>query len=435
MQLGAHGSLMSMNPAMSSLIFVSMEDWDDVWRRNQFVCAELARRHAGMKILFVGLPRNLTNDLRRGRLESVLKPGLWTVPGIQNIAVVHPWKVLPHSLVPGRNVNEGLMRWQVRSAAQQLGMRRPILWLNPHHAVHMARRMGECGVVYDVTDDWIALSQKSWLREQTRRQDAELCRKADAVIVCSQRLLEMKRRLAGQVHLIPNGVDAEHYRAVLEDHGPLPDATLGWKRPVLGYTGTLHTDRIDVNLLEAVARKLPGASIVLIGPNQLGSHDRSRLRSCGNVFLSDQVPYRLLPQYMRAFDVCITPHRVSEFTESLNPIKLWEYLAAGKPIVSTDVAGFRDYLHLLRIARGADEFVAAIHQALLEGNAFAQIRRDVAARHSWRARVDQIEVVLVGVSQGAGLENDTEAQAPDAVIPEGRQPAASDRSGRSLLTW
>jgi glycosyltransferase involved in cell wall biosynthesis len=420
---------------VADVIFVSMEDWDEVWRRNQFVCAELARRHAGMKVLFVGLPRNLTNDLRRGQLRSVLKPGRWTVPGVENVVVAHPWKVFPDTLSAGRGANERLMRRQVRSAAGRLGIRRPILWLNPHHAVHMAGRMGECGVVYDVTDDWSTLSQKPWMMDQTRRQDAELCRRADAVIVCSQRLLEMKRRLASQVHLIPNGVDAEHYRAVLEDRGPLPDATRDWKRPVLGYTGTLHTDRIDVDLLEAVARKVPEASIVLIGPNHLAADDLSRLRSCGNIFLTGQVPYRQLPQYMRAFDVCITPHRMSEFTESLNPIKLWEYLAAGKPIVSTDVAGFRDYRHLVRIARGADEFVAAIHQALGEGNALWQTRRDEAARHSWRARVDQIEVILESVARRAGSQNDGEAPAPDAVIPAGRQAApASDAARRSLLT-
>jgi teichuronic acid biosynthesis glycosyltransferase TuaH len=420
---------------LPDIIFVSMEDWDEVWRRNQFVCAELARRHTGIKILFVGLPRNLTNDLRRCQLRSVLKPGMWTVPGMENVVVMHPWKVLPHTLAWGRRGNERLMRRQVRSAAQKLGMRRAILWLNPHHAVHMAGRMGECGVVYDVTDDWITLTQKSWLKDLTVRQDAELCRKADAVIVCSQRLLEMKRPLAGQVHLIANGVDAEHYRAVLEDYAPLPDAARNWKPPVLGYTGTLHTDRIDVDLLETVARKLPHASIVLIGPNHLARGDLSRLRACGNIFLTGEVSYRLLPQYMRGFDVCITPHRMSEFTESLNPIKLWEYLAAGKPIVATDVAGFRDYRQLIRIARGADEFVAAIHQALGEGNALSQARRDEAARHSWRARVDQIEVILETVAQRAGSENDSEAPAPDAVIPAGRQAAsASDAARRSLLT-
>ena len=381
---------------MHDLIFISMEDWDEIWRRNQFVCAELARRHPEMKILFVGLPRNLSHDLRRGRLGSSRKPAVWKAPGLENITVTHPWKLLPNTLTLGRKINEWLMRRQVRRVAGELGIRRPLLWLNPHYAVHMAGRMGERAAVYDITDDWISLSQRKWITELTRRQDAELCRKADAVIVCSQRLFEMKQGPAKNLHLIPNGVDAAHYRTVLDGTGPLPEPARQWRRPVLGYTGTVHADRVDVDLLAAVARNMPQASVVLIGPNFLPAADLSRLRSYGNVHMPGPVPYRQIPEYMRAFDVCITPHRRSEFTESLNPIKLWEYLAAGKPIVSTDVAGFRDYPRLVRIANGVEQFVDAVRESLAEDRSVAEARRAEAARHSWEARVDQIEMVIQG---------------------------------------
>src|SRR6266478_1922830 len=79
-------------------------------------------------------------------------------------------------------------------------------------------------------------------------------------------------------------------------------------------------------------------SVALVGPNFLSPADNRRLLAVGNIFMTGPVPYARIPDYMSAFDVCITPHKISQFTESLNPIKLWEYLAAGLPIVSTDIA-------------------------------------------------------------------------------------------------
>jgi glycosyltransferase involved in cell wall biosynthesis len=273
-------------------------------------------------------------------------------------------------------------------------MRNPVLWLNPHSAVHMVGRMGESAVVYDITDDWTSTSQSTALTRLITAQDAELCRRADAVVVCSQRLFDMKRRMVKNLYLIPNGVHAEHYGRVLDDSGPLPRAAAGWRQPVLGYVGTIHPDRVDADLVEDVARQMPDASIVLVGPDHMPPAIRERFDRCGNILRTGPVAYDDVPTYMRAFDVCITPHCVTPFTESLQPIKLWEYLAAGKPIVSTDVAGFRDYPQFVRIAKTAEEFASAAREALVESPSLAESRRAEARGHSWQARVDQIESVI-----------------------------------------
>jgi len=378
---------------MPDLIFVSMENWDEVWRRNQFLCAGLARRFPQDKILFVGLPRDVTNDLRRGRLPSLAAADT-PVPGLPNVTLTRPVKLLPNTLVVGRRLNEKLFRDHVRRAAERLGLKAPVLWLNPHSAVHMAGRMGERGVVYDITDDWTTLTQSPTLTKLTVDQDAALCRRADAVIVCSERLQEMKRGLTNDLHLVQNGVDAAHYARVLDGAGPLPSPAGGWSKPVLGYTGSIHPDRVDVSLVEHLARRFPAGTVALVGPDMLPAADRQRLQSCPNVVLTGPRPYADLPDIMRAFDVCITPHRVTPFTESLNPLKLWEYLAAGKPIVATDVAGFRDYPQLVRIAADAGGFASAVEDALREDRAAGEARRAEARRHSWDARLDQVQEVL-----------------------------------------
>lgn len=377
---------------MSDLIFVSLENWDQIWRRNQFLVAEMARRDPGRTILFVGPSRDVSYGVRTRRLPFG-SDGARVRPPFDTIRLFRPLKLLPYTLALGRGANQILERAQVRRAARRLELARPILWLNPHQAHHYAGRLGESCVVYDITDDWISLTQKSWLRELTRWQDEQLCRKADAVIVCSEKLYKMKQNLSTNLHLIPNGVDAAHYASVLQS-GPLPAPAQVWRKPVLGYTGTLHPDRVDVELIDALARRFHDGTVALVGPNMLPVDQTKRLLTCGNVEFTGAVPYDELPGYMRAFDVCITPHKVTPFTESLNPIKLWEYLAAGKPIVSTDVAGFRDYADLAHIARDAESFLDAVKAALSEDGSLVKARQAVAAEHSWVRRVDAVEQVI-----------------------------------------
>jgi glycosyltransferase involved in cell wall biosynthesis len=410
-----------------------MEDWDDQWRRNQFVCAELGRRQPNRKILFLGVPRNLTRLLAAGEIGTILRSPITKVPGHPNITVTRALRVGLERFAAGIKLNQSITRHHLLNLSRRLELHRPVLWLNPHYATHLIGRMNESSVIYDITDDWISRDQPPWLADQTRRQDEEMCKKANAVIVCSQRLYEMKQPLAaGKLHLIPNGVDAEHYRAVLEGNGPLsgplsrysggglgwgsfrreyrergqtpkaialPPAAALWKKPVFGYTGTVHTDRLDVDLVESVARRLTAGTIVFLGPDHLPSAVRQRLEKTGRVVFHDAVPYEHIPQFMRAFDVCITPHRISPFVQSLQPIKLWEYLASGKPIVATPVSGFRDFPDLVRLAETAEDFAAQLAAAAAEGSARAPERQAVARDNSWLARVDDIERVLDLVSR------------------------------------
>jgi len=380
---------------MRDMIFVSMDDWDDHWRRNQFVCAELARRHPSAKILFLGDATKLLRRVASGDFGTLLRSPVRQIKEYPNITFSKSLRVGMERFEWGMTLNQAIARRHVRRLSNRLGLNRPILWLNPHWATHMIGRMDESTVVYDITDDWISRDQPAWLAEQVRRQDEEMCRRADAVIVCSQRLMEMKQPLAdGKMHLIANGVDADHYRVVLEGGGPLPPAAEAWPKPVFGYTGTIHADRIDVDLVEAVARRMKSGTLVFIGPNHLAAAQTARLTATSRIVFHGPVPYADIPQYMRAFTACMTPHRLSEFVESLQPIKLWEYLAAGKPIVATGIAGFRNYPRLVRLAHGAEEFYRQLNATIDEGPALASARHAIARQHSWRNRVDMIEQVL-----------------------------------------
>lgn len=375
------------------IAFVSLENWDAIWRRNQFLCAELTERHPDWKIEFVTPPWDVTYALRSGRLSLLSQPRVHSPTGYPNISLHTPLKLAPSSWRAGRQLNAALLRravrqWVVRPRENSL------LWINDHSAHHLAGKIG-AGTVYDITDDWTAFTQAPSLTARIREQDRDLCRRSQEVIVCSDYLHLKKKPLVkpGHLHLIPNGVDLDHYAQVWLPKAP-PTECAAWAKPVFGYTGTVHPDRLDVDLVEALARKMTSGCLVLIGPDHLPETDRQRLRRLGRVILHGPVPYARIPDYMRAFDACIVPHRLTEFTESLNPIKLWEYLAAGKPIVSTPVAGFRDFPHLVHLVEDANSFLARMEEALREKPELRQLRQREAGQHSWKSRVDQVEEVI-----------------------------------------
>ncbi|MEK0445535.1 MAG: putative teichuronic acid biosynthesis glycosyltransferase TuaH [Verrucomicrobiota bacterium] len=375
---------------MRDLIFVSLEDWDEVWRRNQFLCSEWLERFPGMRILFVGRSRDYSHAIRTGDWRGIWQPGLQSVPEFPGLSVLRPSKWAPNSLSFCRPWNRFFFAAQVRSAARSLGLRQPILWINDHFAWNLAGQLGERALVYDVTDDWTQMpSIRPAERKRIEAADRELCRRADLVLVCSRALEASRVSRCRRLERVANGVDASHYVSVAKQ--PCREAG---EAAVFGYLGTLHPDRLDIALVEALARRFPKGRVILCGPDYLGAEARSRLHGVPNVEVRPPVPYREVTSVLSEFDVCVVPHLCNAFTESLNPIKLWEYFACGKPVASTPVAGFSDYPDLVHLGGGESGFLQACQDALMEGGRLAARRIQEASEHSWTARVMQITEIF-----------------------------------------
>jgi glycosyltransferase involved in cell wall biosynthesis len=277
------------------------------------------------------------------------------------------------------------------------------LWINQHEAAHLLNTKIAPMSIYDITDDWTKFSGNQSQLEVTTNQDATLCKSCDHVIVCSQQLFDDKASFVDpeKLHLIPNGVHSDHYETVTDTNLPVHDLAQNWAKPVFGYTGTIHGDRVDVKLIVAIAQAYPSATIAMVGPNLLDQAEQQSLVRFGNIVFTGSQLYSDLPDIMRAFDVCMVPHRVTPFTESLNPIKLWEYLAAGKPIVSTNVAGFRDYPDLVRVADTLDDFVSLLAPALSQSPDLSTLRRQAVRQHTWGQRVAAVESLLLVLEEYA----------------------------------
>lgn len=380
-----------------TIVFISLEPWDEIWRRNQFLCDGFLRRSESTQILFVQPPYDNSYAVRSRNFAKIHLSQALVSGGYEGrLQLFTPTKWFPNSLPLGRRLNESYLTKQVKQVLASLSWSATHLWINQHEAASLSDAKIASKSIYDITDDWTKFSGNQTQLELVQKQDHKLCTEAKHVIVCSDQLFEDKRNLvkSSRLHLIPNGVHIEHYQAVLDHSMPIHPLTQSWKKPVFGYTGTIHGDRVDVKLISRIAQANPQATIAMVGPNLLDADDRLKLSKFSNIVFTGAKPYAELPDIMRAFDVCIVPHVVTSFTESLNPIKLWEYLAAGKPIVSTNVAGFRDFPELVNVSDSYDGFLLNLDGALNEVPTLASARQAVAQQHSWDKRIDQVIRIL-----------------------------------------
>ncbi|GAA1799069.1 glycosyltransferase [Agromyces neolithicus] len=340
---------------MTDLVVISLEAWDEVWRRNQHLVAGLLRTDAALRVLFVEPPADPTHDLRSGRRPSFAR-GVREVPDVApgRLFTVRPVKWMPRRFDP--RADERLARAVMR-VADSIGMRHPLLWINDPGAVALAELSG-WPTLYDITDDWLSADRADTELRRISANEARLFELAREVVVCSPELVRRKATATRPVTLIPNAVDVDAYRRPTPRPADLPVA------PVALYLGTVHPDRIDVDLCKATARALGSSgTLVLVGPNLLGDAASERLRRAGAQLLGPR-PRDAVIGYLQHADVLVVPHVGTEFTDSLDPIKLYEYQAVGRPVVSTPVAGFRDADDPRITIASGDAFAAAVAAAV-----------------------------------------------------------------------
>lgn len=370
---------------MSDLVVVSLEPWDDVWRRNQYLVDGLLRADPALRVLFVEPAADPLHDLsarrRPQRALSVRSVGdtgrLWTM---------RPLKALPRRL--DRRADERLAR-RIARAAQRLGFHGPALWINDPGQAALADVTG-WRTLYDITDDWLAADRPPRERERLQSGEHALLAHAAEVVACSPELVRRKSNGRGPdrrpVTLIRNAVDTAAYRRPVSRPADLPAGRTAV------YVGTLHTDRLDVDLCVRTAGALGDTgTMVLVGPDALDTAASDRLRTAGITLLGARSRDDVVG-YLRHADVLMVPHVVDTFTDSLDPIKLYEYQAAGRPVVSTAVAGFRDAADpRITIAEGP-AFIRAVTKSLNASRGWDAA--SVPDLDDWSDRVREMAAVL-----------------------------------------
>jgi GT2 family glycosyltransferase/glycosyltransferase involved in cell wall biosynthesis len=243
-------------------------------------------------------------------------------------------------------------------------------------------------VVYDCLDHHAGFSTNG---PQMVEEEASLAAASDLVVATSHVLWEAQRRRNPRCVRIPNAAEFERLCACV---GEPPALLQRLRRPVVGYIGAV-AEWFDSELVGALARARPRWTVVLVGDTHTA--DVRPLHGLSNVHLVGEVPYELVPAFLHAFDVCLVPFRMTPLTEATNPVKVYEYLSAGKPVVAVPLPELAsmEAEGLVVTAAGAEAFVEAVERALAEDSPEAAARRRAyAARHTWRARYQELREAI-----------------------------------------
>ncbi len=364
-----------------------------------------ARR--GHEVLFVEtsgfIGRHLWNLVRGGDRRSLAKRLFATEHVDSRIRVRKAINILPwgqrfrfaskaNSSVTGRVLERFIRRLPAPV----------VVWIYDPSAAGIATATRGAISVYDCVDDYVEqVGPDARRRAAVAAGDGEAAIHSVVVFATTRTLYERHKRRNPNTHLVPNAGDYAHFSPAADRAFAAPEVAR-LPHPTVGFAGNFLPSKVDFRLIEALAIGRPDWSILLIGPGQNGSLDAlDHLSKIPNVRWLGVKPYSELPRYVAAFDVGVIPYRTNDYTRSCFPLKVYEYLAAGKPVVASGLPELAEMEPDVTLTHGPGEFIAAVEKALDEQtNADRDRRMALARQHTWESRTERL-LELVGAELSA----------------------------------
>lgn len=378
---------------MADVLLISTADWNHpIWTNKQHVACALA--DLGHRVLYVeslGLRairvdvadsrRLLTRILSGLRPPHEVRPGVWCWSPLVWPGARSPWMMALNRLVfrLGLALVQSLLRW-----------RSNWVWTYNPKTLAYYRPSDDQLVIYHCVDD--IQSQPGMSRVDLSIWEDQLCQRADLVFTTSPALQESRSRLNPQTHFFPNVADHGHFVRVLTDRRlAIPDDLTCIPNPRIGFVGAISDYKLDLQLLAALAASRPNWSLVMIGPigEGEGSTDLSCFDGMTNVYFLGTRPYDMLPAYLKGIDVALLPLRKNSYTHAMFPMKFFEYLSAGLPVVATDIDSLSAYPNVVHLVAPEPQlFLDGIQRALAEAGDLAarKERSAFASKFNYRSR-------------------------------------------------
>ncbi|MHB8158638.1 MAG: glycosyltransferase, partial [Desulfocucumaceae bacterium] len=363
------------------IVCIGPVDWEPIWNRSQQLMSRLPQ---SSRILYVEPPVTLLSAIKdrslwfkwgqwlKGARRKTENVYLYTPPVVLPFGYIYPW------------VNRLNQRWILfftGRIAHSLGFKNPLVWTYLPNSLELARGLKPSALLYDCVDEH---SEFPGLikRETVLEMERELLRESDLVFTTAAGLHKAKKPYAENIFLLPNAADVGHFALADSEETAVPQEIGRLPRPLLGFVGVIH-DWIDLDLIEFIARSRPGWSVAMIGPVGPGIQVEG-LRGLPNVKFFGRRDKEDLPGYMKAFDVCLNPFKKSVLTDRVSPLKVYEYLASGRPVVSVEMPGVMEFSNIIEIAGDYEGFLEAVERVLRTENIEKKKRRlEIAAGHSW----------------------------------------------------
>jgi glycosyltransferase involved in cell wall biosynthesis len=382
------------------IVCVGFADWDtELWTNQHHLMSRLARDNRVLFVESLGLrqPQLAGRDL--ARIARRLRRGLGRPRAVDGLHVLSPLVVPLHRSRLVRALNARLLPWLVARAARGLGLRRPILWAYVPQAEALIEALSPSLIVYHCVDDIAAHERID--TTSFRAAEERFAARADLVLASAPSLARRMRLLSNNVLNAPNVADTELFSQALTP-GEVDSAIAALRAPRIVFTGAIAATKLDLALLATLARLRPEWSFALVGPVGPGDPhtDVSALAAEPNVHLLGLRAYAQLPSVLRGADAGLIPYARNALTDSIFPMKVYEYLAAGLPVVATPLPALAG---VPEVATGsnADELAQLLDRALADDDDERRAQRSrAAAAQSWDARLREIAAAIDALRPG-----------------------------------
>lgn len=378
------------------IVCVGFADWDtELWTNQHHLMARLARENHVLFVESLGLrqPQLAGRDL--ARIARRLRRGLAPPRAVDGLHVLSPLVVPLHSSRVVRALNARLLPALVRRAARRLGLRKPILWAYVPQAEVLIEALDPSLIVYHCVDDIAAHERID--TASFRAAEARFAARADLVLASAPALAARMRGFSENVLDAPNVADTVFSRALSPSPpAPLDAQMAALPAPRIVFTGAIVAAKLDLELLAELARSRPSWSFALVGPIGPGEPhaDVSLLSAEPNIHLLGPRAYTELPNVLRAADAGLIPYARNELTDSIFPMKVYEYLAAGLAVIATPLPSLAGVEGVRSAADGPG--LARLLEAVLAGDSHERrvARSQAAAAHSWDRRLQEIAAAI-----------------------------------------
>jgi glycosyltransferase involved in cell wall biosynthesis len=382
------------------IVCVGFADWDtELWTNQHHLMSRLARDNRVLFVESLGLRRPQLAGRDVKRIARRLRRGLAPPRQADGLHILSPLVLPFHSNRIVRELNRRLLPLLVRRATRRLDLERPILWAYVPQAEVLLDALDPSLVVYHCVDDIAA--QERIDTASFRAAETRFAARADLVLASAPALAERLRKISSNVLDAPNVADTELFSEALipSPPAPLDPAMAALPAPRIVFTGAIVAMKLDLEMLAELARLRPAWSFALVGPVGPGEPDADITVITGepNIHLLGPRKYRELPDVLRAADAGLIPYRRNTLTESIFPMKVYEYLAASLPVVATPLPALAEVTDVAT-APDAQGIAELLDEALAEDNSERRAERSrAAASHSWDRRLEEIAAAIAAL--------------------------------------
>lgn len=365
------------------IICIAATRWNDMKQRPQHLMRELAKKH---EILYIEPAYDWSRAVKY-RKNKGNWPKTFYQP-IQGLSVFVPCMPLSIRRYPKLNskIRKLFFCRQALAVIKKTNFQNAVLWIQDIYAIDILKYLPENKMIYDCCDEVAEFS--SAYVDLARGNEEKLIKKASIVFTSAQNLYDRIVKQNANTFLVRNGAEFEHFYRDKEYQKDTP------KKKIAGFVGAI-SDWVNIEMIISAAKALPDVDFHMVGPINT---DVSSLKKMENVKFFGKQDYEKLPEFYHSFTVGIIPFRINKLTLGVNPIKFYEYCAAGKPVVATSLPELKQYEPNIYCIDTVEEFVKAIEKAIKEEDQSRyNARIEIAKENSWTARAKAIDKCMKNV--------------------------------------